>query len=191
MAVSILSAQRSKDPNTQVGACIVNTENKIVGIGYNGFPKNCSDDALPWSRKSEDNSILNTKYPFVCHAEMNAIMNKNEANLNNCTMFVSLFPCNECAKLIIQSGIKKLVYLNDQVAFKKKIDFNQYKLNSSLMIDCSMLLLNQSRLPKSSFAWLELNSSTLFLGEIKSPSILKSYSTKANRSSNKFHIRIL
>lgn len=115
MAVSILSAQRSKDPNTQVGACIVNTENKIVGIGYNGFPKNCSDDALPWSRKSEDGSILNTKYPFVCHAEMNAIMNKNEANLNNCTMFVSLFPCNECAKLIIQSGIKKLVYLNDQV----------------------------------------------------------------------------
>ncbi len=115
MALSILSAQRSKDPNTQVGACIVNSDNKIVGIGYNGFPKNCNDDALPWARKSADGSILNTKYPFVCHAEMNAILNKNEANLKDCTMFVSMFPCNECAKLIIQSGITKLVYLNDQV----------------------------------------------------------------------------
>ncbi len=104
MAVSMLSAQRSKDPNTQVGACIVNEENKIVGIGYNGFPKNCSDDELPWSRSSTDGSILNTKYPFVCHAEMNAILNKNESNLKNSTMFVSMFPCNECAKLIIQSG---------------------------------------------------------------------------------------
>ncbi|RNA16278.1 deoxycytidylate deaminase [Brachionus plicatilis] len=116
LAVSILSSQRSKDPNTQVGACIVNEENKIVGIGYNGFPKNCSDDLLPWSRSSPNGSILDTKYPFVCHAEMNAILNKNEANLKNCTIYVSMFPCNDCAKLIIQSGIKRVVFLCDKYA---------------------------------------------------------------------------
>ena len=121
MAVSILSSQRSKDPNTQVGACIVNEEKKIVGIGYNGFPKNCSDDYLPWSRTSTKGSILDTKYPFVCHAEMNAIMNKNEANLKNCTIYVSMFPCNDCAKLIIQSGIKRVVYICDKYAHTEQV----------------------------------------------------------------------
>ncbi|XP_060237742.1 deoxycytidylate deaminase isoform X1 [Meriones unguiculatus] len=102
MAVAFLSAQRSKDPSSQVGACIVNTENKIVGIGYNGMPNGCSDDLLPWRRTAEKK--LDTKYPYVCHAELNAIMNKNSADVKGCSMYVALFPCNECAKLIIQAG---------------------------------------------------------------------------------------
>uniref|UniRef100_A0A3Q2GVT5 Deoxycytidylate deaminase n=1 Tax=Equus caballus TaxID=9796 RepID=A0A3Q2GVT5_HORSE len=102
MAVAFLSAQRSKDPNSQVAACIVNAENKIVGIGYNGMPNGCSDDLLPWRRTAENK--LDTKYPYVCHAELNAIMNKNSADVKGCTMYVALFPCNECAKLIIQTG---------------------------------------------------------------------------------------
>ncbi|XP_042281342.1 deoxycytidylate deaminase [Thunnus albacares] len=112
MAVAFLSAQRSKDPSSQVGACIVNQENKIVGIGYNGMPNGCDDDLLPWSRSAEDR--LDTKYPYVCHAELNAIMNKNSADVKDCTMYVALFPCNECAKLIIQAGIKEVVYLSDK-----------------------------------------------------------------------------
>ncbi|XP_031605066.1 uncharacterized protein LOC116327593 isoform X2 [Oreochromis aureus] len=112
MAVAFLSAQRSKDPNSQVGACIVNQENKIVGIGYNGMPNGCNDDLLPWSRSADDQ--LDTKYPYVCHAELNAIMNKNSADVKDCTMYVALFPCNECAKLIIQAGLKEVVYLSDK-----------------------------------------------------------------------------
>jgi dCMP deaminase len=113
MAVALLSAQRSKDPSTQVGACIVSAQNKIVGIGYNGFPIGCSDDELPWEREGEP---LKTKYPYVCHAEMNAIVNSTMADLSGCRMYVSLYPCNECAKLIIQIGIKKVVYLSDKYA---------------------------------------------------------------------------
>ncbi|XP_040043540.1 deoxycytidylate deaminase isoform X1 [Gasterosteus aculeatus] len=112
MAVAFLSAQRSKDPSSQVGACIVNQENKIVGIGYNGMPNGCDDDELPWSRC--DDNWLDTKYPYVCHAELNAIMNKNSADVKGCTMYVALFPCNECAKLIIQAGIKEVVFLSDK-----------------------------------------------------------------------------
>ncbi|KAF7483232.1 deoxycytidylate deaminase [Marmota monax] len=112
MAVAFLSAQRSKDPNSQVGACIVNTENKIVGIGYNGMPNGCSDDLLPW-RRTADNK-LDTKYPYVCHAELNAIMNKNSADVKGCSMYVALFPCNECAKLIIQAGIKEVIFMSDK-----------------------------------------------------------------------------
>ena len=111
MGIAILSAQRSKDNNTQVGACIVNSENKIVAVGYNGMPIGCDDDTMPWEREGE---YLDTKYPFVCHAELNAILNRNEASLRGCTLYVTLFPCNECAKAIIQSGIKKVVYLNDK-----------------------------------------------------------------------------
>jgi dCMP deaminase len=113
MGVSILSAQRSKDPNTQVGACIVDQNKKIVGIGYNGFPIGCSDDDLPWARKAD--TINNTKYPYVVHAEVNAILNSTK-KLHNATMYVALFPCNECAKLIIQSGITEIVYLEDKYA---------------------------------------------------------------------------
>ncbi|XP_073197833.1 deoxycytidylate deaminase isoform X1 [Lepidochelys kempii] len=112
MAVAFLSAQRSKDPNSQVGACIVNSENKIVGIGYNGMPNGCSDDLLPWTRTAQ--SKLDTKYPYVCHAELNAIMNKNSADVKGCSMYVALFPCNECAKLIIQAGIKEVIFMSDK-----------------------------------------------------------------------------
>uniref|UniRef100_A0A803W7C4 Deoxycytidylate deaminase n=2 Tax=Ficedula albicollis TaxID=59894 RepID=A0A803W7C4_FICAL len=112
MAVAFLSAQRSKDPSSQVGACIVNSENKIVGIGYNGMPNGCSDDALPWTRTGANR--LDTKYPYVCHAELNAIMNKNSADVKGCSMYVALFPCNECAKLIIQAGIKEVIFMSDK-----------------------------------------------------------------------------
>lgn len=114
MAVAQLSAQRSKDPNTQVGACIVNRNKRIIGIGYNGFPAGCSDDELPWGR---DGDFLDTKYPFVCHAEMNAITNSsNKADLDGASLYVSLFPCNECAKLIVQVGIREVVFLSDKYA---------------------------------------------------------------------------
>ncbi|XP_015716903.1 deoxycytidylate deaminase [Coturnix japonica] len=112
MAVAFLSAQRSKDPSSQVGACIVNSENKIVGIGYNGMPNGCSDDVLPWTRTAAHR--LDTKYPYVCHAELNAIMNKNSADVKGCSIYVALFPCNECAKLIIQAGIKEVIFMSDK-----------------------------------------------------------------------------
>ncbi len=112
MGVAILSSRRSKDPNTQVGACIVSSDNKIVGVGYNGFPIGCSDDELPWEREG---SWKETKYPYVCHAELNAILNAtNPASLKGSTLYVALFPCNECAKAVIQAGIKKVVYLSDK-----------------------------------------------------------------------------
>ena len=107
MALALLSAQRSKDPNTKLGACIVTPENKIVGIGYNGMPIGLDDSIMPWERSAE--SQLDTKYPYVCHAELNAILNSIR-DINGCTLYVTLYPCNECAKAIIQSGIKKLVY---------------------------------------------------------------------------------
>lgn len=110
MGIAVLSARRSKDPGTQVGACIVNGKNRIVGVGYNGFPTGCSDDELPWDREGE---FLETKYPYVCHAELNAILNATEP-LDGCRIYVDLFPCNECAKAIIQSGIKKVIYLSDK-----------------------------------------------------------------------------
>ncbi len=111
MGVAMLSAMRSKDPNTQVGACIVNQDRRIVGVGYNGFPKGCSDEDLPWEREGD---WLETKYPYVCHAELNAILNSIGGSLQGCTLYVALFPCNECAKAIIQAGIRKVVYLSDK-----------------------------------------------------------------------------
>jgi len=112
MAVSFLSSLRSKDPSTQVGACIVNEEKRIVGIGYNGFPRGCDDNELPWDR--EACSKFDTKYMYVVHAEVNAILNKNSVDLKKCTMYVALFPCNECAKVIIQSGIEHVIYMSDK-----------------------------------------------------------------------------
>ncbi|MBI4558246.1 MAG: dCMP deaminase family protein [Candidatus Hydrogenedentes bacterium] len=112
MGIAILSAHRSKDPSSQVGACIVNAQNRIVGIGYNGFPTGCSDEELPWNREAQ--SSYDTKYPYVCHAELNAILNTNTANLKGCRMYVTLFPCCECTKLIIQGGISKIIYLSDK-----------------------------------------------------------------------------
>jgi dCMP deaminase len=113
MGIALLSAMRSKDPNTQVGACVVDDSNKIIGIGYNGFPIGCSDDELPWCNSS--GSPNDTKYPYVVHAEVNAILNSNK-NLKNAKIFTALFPCNECAKVIIQSGIKEVIYLSDKYA---------------------------------------------------------------------------
>lgn len=112
MGLAHLSAKRSKDPSTQVGATIVDKHKKIVGIGYNGFPIGVSDDEMPWSR---DGEFLETKYPYVVHAELNAILNAT-TKLQGCTIYVSLFPCHECAKAIIQSGIKEIVYEDDKYA---------------------------------------------------------------------------
>ena len=133
MAIAQLSALRSKDPNTQVGACIVNANKRIIGIGYNGFPIGCSDDELPWGRNGD---FLDTKYPYVCHAEMNAITNSsNKPDLEGASMYVSLFPCNECAKLIVQVGITEVVYLSDKyrdneifIASRKIFDMAGVKL---------------------------------------------------------------
>ena len=113
MGVSLLAAMRSKDPSTQVGACIVDNDNRILSTGYNGFPYGCSDDEFPWERTGERND---TKYPFVVHAELNAILNARGKNLSGAKIYVDLFPCNECAKAIIQSGIKEVVYLSDKYA---------------------------------------------------------------------------
>ncbi|MBO6300977.1 MAG: dCMP deaminase family protein [Ruminiclostridium sp.] len=114
MGIALLSAQRSKDNSTQVGACIVNSDNKIVSVGYNGMPTGVEDDEMPWERSADD--PLDTKYPFVCHAELNAILNSNIPSLSGSTLYVTLFPCNECAKAIIQCGIKRVVYLDNKYA---------------------------------------------------------------------------
>ena len=113
MGIAVLSSYRSKDPSTQVGACIVNQNNRIMSMGYNGFPAGCDDDEFPWDREGD---TYDTKYPYVCHAELNAILNNRGANLEGCRIYVALFPCNECAKAIIQSGIKEVVYLSDKYA---------------------------------------------------------------------------
>lgn len=113
MGIAMLSSYRSKDPNTQVGACIVNDRNKIMSVGYNGLPSGCNDDEFPWERTGDE---FETKYPYVCHAELNAILNSGGANLEGCKVYVALFPCNECAKAIIQCGIKEVVYLSDKYA---------------------------------------------------------------------------
>lgn len=143
MSVAFLSAMRSKDPSTQVGACIVNDDRRIVGMGYNGFPRGCSDDLLPWDRVGE--TELDTKYPYVVHAECNAILNKNSADVKGCVMYVALFPCNECSKLIIQSGIKEVIYICDKYhhtspihASKRLLDlagvkYRQYKPKNDIV----------------------------------------------------------
>lgn len=113
MGIAVLSSMRSKDPHTQVGACIVNQNNKIMSVGYNGLPIGCSDDKFPWDRNGD---TLQTKYPYVCHAELNAILNNAGGDLTGCKIYVALFPCNECAKAIIQSGIKEVIYLSDKYA---------------------------------------------------------------------------
>ena len=111
MGVAMLAARRSKDPNTQVGACIVSQDNIIISTGYNGLPNGCSDDEYPWNREGTE-----TKYPFVVHAELNAILNANGRDLRGSRLYVALFPCNECAKAIIQAGVKEVLYLSDKYA---------------------------------------------------------------------------
>jgi len=110
MGMAHLSALRSKDPNTQVGACIIDKDKKVVSIGYNGMPRGCNDNDFPWAREG---GFLDTKYAFVVHAELNAILN-SPRSVNGCTIYVSLFPCNECAKAIIQSGIREIIYDSDK-----------------------------------------------------------------------------
>ncbi len=111
MGIALLSAQRSKDNNTQVGACIVNSDKKILSLGYNGMPTGCDDDAMPWEREGNP---IDTKYMYVCHAELNAILNRGDDSIKNAILYVTLFPCNECAKAIIQSGIREVVYMSDK-----------------------------------------------------------------------------
>ncbi len=126
MGVAMLSGMRSKDPNTQVGACIVSEDNKILSMGYNGFPMGCSDDVFPWAREGDE---LENKYFYTTHSELNAILNYRGGNLDGAKMYVTLFPCNECAKAIIQAGIRTLVYANDKyggtsrvIASKRMLD---------------------------------------------------------------------
>ena len=143
MGLAILSSKRSKDPNTQVGACIVNDENRIVSVGYNGAPNGINDDTdMKWDR---DGDFKDTKYAYVCHSELNGILN-SKVDLRGCTLYVTLFPCNECAKAIIQSGIKRIVYLSDKYAGtdgnlvakymfdKVNIKYEEYKLEGNEII---------------------------------------------------------
>ena len=111
MGIALLSAERSKDPSTQVGACIVDDNNRILSEGYNGMPAGCEDDIMPWGKIGDP---LNNKYFFVCHAELNAILNYRGGSLKDARLYSTLFPCNECAKAIIQSGITELVYADDK-----------------------------------------------------------------------------
>ncbi|MEE1055525.1 MAG: dCMP deaminase family protein [Acutalibacteraceae bacterium] len=111
MGIALLSSMRSKDPSTQVGACIVNPDKRILSMGYNGMPRCCSDDEFPWDKNDDP---LNSKYLYVCHAELNAILNCAVGGVRGCTVYTTLFPCNECAKAIIQSGIAEVVYMSDK-----------------------------------------------------------------------------
>ena len=113
MSIALLSSMRSKDNNTKVGACIVSDEHKVLSLGYKGMPIGVDDKEIPWAGSKDNLPFLETKYPYVCHAELNAILNSNH-NLKGSTVYVTLFPCNECTKAIIQSGIKKIVYLSDK-----------------------------------------------------------------------------
>ncbi|XP_068143261.1 probable deoxycytidylate deaminase [Drosophila tropicalis] len=129
MAMALLSAKRSKDPVTQVGACIVDKQNRIVAIGYNGFPRNCSDDVFPWTKNSEDS--MEEKKLYVVHAEANAILNSNSTSLVGTCLYTTLFPCNECAKLIIQSGIQRVLYISDKYAHKAKYRASRRMLDAA------------------------------------------------------------
>lgn len=113
MGIAMLSAERSKDPNTSVGACIVGNDNRILSLGYNGMPRGCSDDLYPWAREGDE---LDTKYLYVCHAELNAILNYTGSHMAGAKIYTTLFPCNECTKALIQSGIKEVIYISDKYA---------------------------------------------------------------------------
>ena len=131
MALALLSAKRSKDPSTQVGACIVDKDNRILSVGYNGAPRGYSDDDMPWGREGE---FKETKYPYVCHAELNSILNyRGNASLEGSKIYVDLFPCNECAKAIIQAGIKKIIYMTD-----KYKDTDSIKVSKKMLDVCGI-----------------------------------------------------
>ena len=128
MGIALLSAQRSKDPGTQVGACIVGPDNKIMSVGYNGMPTGCADDVMPWAREGRP---MDTKYLYVCHAELNAILNYAGGSIRGATVYTTLFPCNECAKAIIQAGIKTLVYESDKYADTPSTRASKRMLNAA------------------------------------------------------------
>ena len=128
MGIALLSAMRSKDDNTQVGACIVNDENKILSLGYNGMPIGCDDRQMPWRRNG---APLDTKYMYVCHAEFNAILNSPAPSLRGSKIYVTLFPCNECAKAIIQAGIKELIYADDKYEHTMSVIASKRMLKSA------------------------------------------------------------
>lgn len=140
MGIAMLSSKRSKDPSTQVGACIVDKENKVVGIGYNGFPIGCSDDNLPWERQADSANL--TKYPYVVHAEANAILNSTK-DLHGARIYVDLFPCNECAKLIIQSGIKEVVFLSDKYKDTDSVKASRKMFNLSGVKERQLIVKNK------------------------------------------------
>ena len=144
MGIALLSSYRSKDPSTQVGACIVNQNNKIMSVGYNGFPLGCSDEDFPWERSGDN---YDTKYPYVCHAELNAILNYRGGNLSGSRIYVALFPCNECAKAIIQSGVSEVIYLSDKyrntpgtIASRRMLDAAGVKLTQLKPTRASLVL---------------------------------------------------
>ncbi len=128
MGIALISSLRSKDPNTQVGSCIVNSDNKIIGIGYNGLPKGCSDDDFPWGNSGD---FLQTKYPYTCHAELNAILNSIGTSLENYKIYTTLFPCNECTKALIQVGIKDIIYLSDKYSDTDIVKASKRMLNTA------------------------------------------------------------
>ena len=128
MGVAMLSAARSKDPNTQVGACIVSRDNKILSMGYNGFPIGCSDDEFPWNREGEP---YDNKYFYSTHSELNAILNYRGGSLEGCKLYVTLFPCNECAKAVIQAGIKTIIYAEDKYAETPSVRASKRMLNAA------------------------------------------------------------
>jgi dCMP deaminase len=127
MGLAHLSSFRSKDPGTQVGAVVVDNDHKVVSIGYNGFPVGCDDDQFPWNREG---SLYESKYAYVVHAELNAILNSTRS-LSGCAIYVSLFPCNECAKAIIQTGIKSIVYEDDKYADTEAVKASKRMLEAA------------------------------------------------------------
>ena len=143
MGVAQLAARRSKDPNTQVGACIVSEDNKILSMGYNGFPRGCSDDEFPWGKEHQDDDPYNAKYFYSTHSELNAILNYRGGSLEGSKLYVTLFPCNECAKAIIQSGIREVIYRDN-----KYPDSDSVKA-STMMLESAGVKLRQMVLDKT------------------------------------------
>ena len=131
MGIALLSAMRSKDPGTCVGACIVSDDNKILSVGYNGMPLGCSDDEYPWDREGEP---LDTKYLYVCHAELNALLNYTGSNLKGARVYTTLFPCNECTKALIQSGIREVIYMEDKYADTDSVIASKRMMDSASII---------------------------------------------------------
>ena len=131
MGVALLAAKRSKDPCTQVGACIVSQDNKLLSMGYNGFPKGCSDDEFPWGKEHQDDDPYNAKYLDTTHSELNAILNYRGGSLEGSKLYVTLFPCNECAKAIIQAGIKTIIYGEDKYAHTDGVRASKRMLNAA------------------------------------------------------------